>query len=73
MQKDLLPVLEAPVENFVVFYHLVGFIDSAHVAVVVRNCLRSGNSDPATPIILYAILGISCARSMMVSSMKGAH
>ena len=73
MQKDLLPVLEALVQDFIVLYHLVGFVDPAHMDVIVTNSLRSGNGDPVVPVILCTILGKSGARSITVSRMKGAH
>ena len=73
MQKDLLPVLEALVKDFIIFYHLVGFIDSAHMDVIIANSLRSGNGYLVVPLILCAIFGKSVAGSIEVSRMKGAH
>ena len=51
VQKDLLPVLEALVEDLVVLDHLIRLIDTPHVSVVIRNCLRSGDSH--LPVTLF--------------------
>ena len=60
-------------QDFVVSYHLVGFVNPTHVDVIVTNSLRSGNSDPVVPIILCTILGKSGAGSITMSRIKGAH
>ena len=73
MQKDLLPVLEALVQDFVVLDHLIRFVYSAHMHIIVADSLRSGNRDLVVPVILCTILGKSVAGSITVSRMKGAH
>ena len=69
MQKDL-PVLEALVQDFVVFDHLIRFFYSAHVHMIVADSLRSGNRDLVVHVILYTILGKSVAGSITVSRMN---
>jgi hypothetical protein len=42
METDLLPVLEAVVQYFVVLDHLRRLVNTCHVCIVVSNSLRSG-------------------------------